>query len=67
METASASRHRSPDLQVVVQDELVRVGPEPDGVHLLRPPVPEPGVEHVLGEVVPPREELVVRVRGALN
>ncbi len=47
-------------LQIVVQDELVRVGPKPDRVHFFRPLVPEPGLDDVLGEDVALQEELVI-------
>src|SRR5690349_20479348 len=45
--------------RVVIHEELVRVGPQVHGRHVLSLHA-EPGIEHVLGEHVALEEELVV-------
>ena len=48
-------------LDVVVQEELVRMGPEPEGVHFLGPFVVDMHLDGVLGEDVALQQEVVVR------
>src|SRR5206468_5479113 len=48
------------DLNVIIQRELVRMRPQPDGVHFFLALVPDPGADDVAGEHVALEQELVV-------
>src|SRR5258708_35184742 len=55
------ARSGTPDwLHVVVQLELVRVRPEPDGVNLVAALVVEPGLDQVRGKHAALEQELVI-------
>ena len=58
---------RKPSLNVVIQEELVRMGSEPEGVHFLCPLVVDPHLDGVLGENVSLQQEVVVRLEVALR
>src|SRR6266478_5028737 len=62
-EAAGASRPpHSLALYVVVQEELVRMGPQGHRVDLLGPLVPQPRLDEVLGKDAPLEQERVVRL-----
>ena len=49
---------------VVIERELVGVGPDPEGLDLVGLLVPDPGVDHVGGEDVAAEQEVVVGAEG---
>ena len=56
------NREGDPSLDVVVQEELVGMGTEPERVHFLGPLVVDMHLDGVLGEHVALQEEIVVRL-----